>query len=197
MITSQESRALEKEAEKKGTSVLELMENAGKEVARVLQEKQDLKNKRILIVCYHGNNGGDGFVAANYLADKAEVEVLFVGEEEKLTPLAEQNLRRIEKNTLIQFISLEFVDFHDYDIIIDAMLGTGTKGKLKYPLNTVVDHINGAKAYRLSVDIPTGLDPDKEEQAKSVSADCIVAFHDLKPALSKVKGKTVVVDIGM
>ena len=40
-----------------------------------------MSDKKILVVAYHGNNGGDGFVAARYLCDEAEVDMLFVGNE--------------------------------------------------------------------------------------------------------------------
>lgn len=191
-------KALEAQAESKGVSRFTLMENAGREVARVLEEKTKLKDKRILIVCYHGNNGGDGFVAARYLAEKAEVDLLFIGEESKLKKEAEDNLKKIEENDMIQFTSLDFVNFNDYDIIIDALLGTGTKGELKYPINTVVDFINESEAFKLSIDIPTGLNPDTGEiKDKAIDADLIVTFHDLKTGLEKLKDKTIVVGIGI
>ena len=80
MISSQEMRDLETNS---GISRLILMENAGKAVSNSVKTNFDLKDKKILIVCYHGNNGGDGFVAARYLCDEAEVDILFIGNENK------------------------------------------------------------------------------------------------------------------
>jgi len=197
MIGVKEIRTLEKNAENKGLSKLTMMENAGKAVAGILLEKKDLKGKRVLIACYHGNNGGDGFVAARHLADKTEVDVLFVGDEEKLKEEAKVNFDRIQNNELIQFISPDYVDFDDYDAIIDALLGTGSHGSLEYPLSSVVEGINDAKGFKLSIDIPSGLNPDTGEGEKMVNADLIVSLHDVKNGLEKLKGKVVVADIGL
>ena len=92
MITAQEMLDLEAKYE---IPVINLMENAGKNFTEALKEKTDVKNKRILIVAYHGNNGGDGFVAARYLCDEAEVNVLFVGDETKLKEEAKVNFKKI------------------------------------------------------------------------------------------------------
>jgi NAD(P)H-hydrate epimerase len=198
MISIEEMRALEGQAAKKGLSRLMLMENAGKAVAEILQEKIDLKGKRVLVVCYHGNNGGDGFVAARHLSDKTEVDVLFIGDEEKLKEEAGINFERIHDNDMLQFISLEYVNFDDYAVIVDAMLGTGSRANLEYPLETVVDFINATKAFKVSVDIPTGLNPETGEISdKIINADLIIAFHDLKNGLEQFKEKTVVADIGL
>ena len=159
MVSRSEMKALEDEAEAKGTSKFTLMENAGRKIAEVLEEKYELKDKRILVVCYHGNNGGDGFVAARYLAEKAEVEVLFLGDETKFKPEAEDNFKKIEENVLIQFIGLDYVHFDDYDVIIDAMLGTGIEGALKPAILSTIEGINESKAFKISVDVPTGLNP--------------------------------------
>ena len=88
MISTQEMKSLEDNC---GISKLILMENAGKAIYNVLKEKFDLKDKKILIVSYHGNNGGDGFVAARYMCNDAEVDVSFVGDDTKL-----KHARRIE-----------------------------------------------------------------------------------------------------
>jgi len=198
MITASEMRALEDNAEAKGISKLTLMNNAGKKLAEAIAEKQDLSGKRILVVCFHGNNGGDGFVAANELSSKAEVEVLFIGKEASLKSNAEENFKKLEKNDLVQFIGLDYVNFEDYDVIIDAMLGTGTVGELRPPIASVIDYINASKAYTVSADIPTGMHPDSGEILdRAIDADSIVCFHDVKKGLEKVKDKTIVVDIGI
>ena len=61
-----------------------LMENAGKAVFNAIKERLDISNKKILAVCYHGNNGGDGLVAARHLSDDAETDILFVGDENRM-----------------------------------------------------------------------------------------------------------------
>ncbi|MBD3163859.1 NAD(P)H-hydrate epimerase [Candidatus Woesearchaeota archaeon] len=198
MISCSEMKALENEAEKKGVSKLTLMENAGKKVAEILEEKSDLKGKRVLVVAYHGNNGGDGFVAARHLADKAEVEVLFLGTESGFKPEAAESFKRINADPKIQFIGLELVDFDDYDIIIDALLGMGIEGSLKAIFQSTIDRINDSKAFKVSVDIPSGLNPDTGEiHDRAVEADLIITFHDMKKGLEKMKDKTVVADIGI
>src|SRR3989344_5593118 len=99
MISVEEMRMLEKDS-RLSRSVL--MENAGKGAAEALKQKIDVANKRILVVAYHGNNAGDGFVAARHLCDDAEVDVLFVGEERKMKKEALANFRKLESNEKIQ-----------------------------------------------------------------------------------------------
>jgi len=195
MITAQEMLNLEAKC---GISVINLMENAGKAFANALKENIDVKNKSILIVAYHGNNGGDGFVAARYLCDEAEVDVLFVGDESKLKKEALTNFKKIENNEKIQILQLEAIDFSDYDIIIDAIFGTGISGEIKDPLATLINNLNKSKAYKVSIDIPSGINPDTGEKANVFfEPHLVIALHDRKKGLENYKDKTIVVDIGL
>ena len=195
MILSQDMKILEA---KSSIPRSVLMENAGRAVYQVIKQRLDLKDKKILVVCYHGNNGGDGFVAAKYLGDEAETDILFIGDESKLKKEALSNFKKIEHNEKIQFLVDDEVDFDAYDIIVDAILGIGIQGNLNGEISAVIDDINNSKAYKISVDIPTGLDPDTGAVVdKSVNADLIVTFHDIKKGLEKLQDKTVVADIGL
>ena len=195
MISTQEMKQLEDHCD---IPKIVLMENAGKAVYKILKEKFDLKNKRVLIVAYHGNNGGDGFVAARYLCDDAEVDVLFIGEESKLTEEAKINFKKIENNEKLQMLELEAVDFSDYDIIIDAIFGTGIDGEIKDPLATLIKNLGKSKAYKVSIDVPSGINPDTGEKANVFfEPDLIITMHDLKKGLEDYKDKTVVADIGI
>ena len=195
MISTQEMRVLEDNC---GIPRVVLMENAGKAIYNVLKEKFDLKDRRILIVSYHGNNGGDGFVAARYLAGDTEVDVLFVGDDSKLKKEALANFKKIENNEKIQILSLEAVDFSDYDIIIDAIFGTGIDGEIKDPLATLIKNLSKAKAYKLSVDVPSGVNPDTGEKANVYfEPDLIITMHDIKKGLEAYKDKTVIANIGI
>ncbi len=195
MISSHDMRFLE---EQSGISRLSLMENAGKAVYKAINQRLELKDKKILIVCYHGNNGGDGFVAAGYLSDEAETDVLFIGDESKLKKESLANFKKLEHNKKVQFLVDDEVDFDAYDIIVDAILGIGIKGRLNKNISAIIDDINNSKAYKVSVDIPTGLDPDTGLIVdKCVNADLIVTFHDMKKGLEKLQDKTIVADIGL
>ena len=195
MISIHEMKQLEDNC---GVPKAVLMENAGKAVYNILNKKFNLKDKKILIVAYHGNNGGDGFVAARYLCDDAEVNILFVGDEAKFKEEALANFRKIENNEKIQFLSVEAVDFSDYDMIIDAIFGTGISGEIKDPLATLISNLSKAKAYKVSIDIPSGRNPDSGEKANVYfEPNLIITMHDIKKGLEAYRDKTIVVDIGI
>jgi NAD(P)H-hydrate epimerase len=195
MISTQEMRALEDNC---GIPGIILMERAGLGIADILKEKFNLKDKRILIVAYHGNNGGDGFVAAKHLAENTEVDVLFIGDEAKLKKDALINFKKTENNETIQMLNLEAMDFSDYDIIIDAIFGTGITGEIKDPLATLIKNLSESKAHKVSVDVPSGINPDTGEKANAYfEPDLLITMHDIKKGLESYKDKTIVVDIGI
>ena len=65
-ISSREMRAIETNAEYFGTTLLQLMENAGRNIAEEIQ-KRFPNTKKVVFFCGLGGNGGDGFVAARHL----------------------------------------------------------------------------------------------------------------------------------
>ncbi|MBI2134498.1 NAD(P)H-hydrate epimerase [Candidatus Woesearchaeota archaeon] len=195
MITAAEMMELEAES---GIPVIRLMENAGKAFADALKEKINVKNKKILIVAYHGNNAGDGFVAARHLCDDSEVNVLFVGDEKKMKKETLANFKKVDSNGKIQVLNLESVDFSDYDLIIDAIFGTGINGSINDPLATLISNLSKSKSYKVSIDMPSGINPDTGEKANAFfEPDLIITMHDIKKGLESYKDKTIVVDIGI
>ncbi|MBD3202931.1 NAD(P)H-hydrate epimerase [Candidatus Woesearchaeota archaeon] len=200
MITTNQMRKLEDLSEKHGVSKLVLMENAGRGVYEKINEKYDLENKSVLVVCGSGNNGGDGFVIARYLKkNKFNVKVLFLGDENKLRKESGYNYFRFREKYNDFFNTKNFKKLIDSaDIIVDAMIGFGISGKLREPYSSVIDLINKDNSIKLCVDIPTGIDPDSGKiNDKFVSPDLIYTFHDIKPGLQKFSDKVVVVDIGI
>ncbi|MFT4297931.1 MAG: NAD(P)H-hydrate epimerase [Candidatus Woesearchaeota archaeon] len=208
-ITTKQMKELEDSAEEIGITKLELMENAGRKVVEIIEEKfkDDLKNKKVIVLCGQGNNGGDGFVVARYLLDVCNVKVLFLGQKDLLGTQASVNydcLNQESPDIIFEYNeeTAPFLNFAEYDIIIDAMLGTGVKGELRYPYSSLVKLINMAKAFKIAVDIPTGIDPDNKEvddEALYLEPNLIITFHDTKPALEheQFKDKVVVADIGI
>ena len=166
MITSREMHALELNAEYFGISRLQLMENAGKAVADEIASRFDPEKARIAVFSGLGGNGGDGFAAARHLVCLGfKVKVMLAGrskdirdKEAKRNWLALQALKdtmalqEIYDSTLVQSVKAE--------VVVDALLGIGLKGALKPPLSQIVKTSNEADAFRVSVDVPTGVDSD-------------------------------------
>jgi NAD(P)H-hydrate epimerase len=205
-ILSREMRALEVNAEYFGISLLQLMETAGHNIAVEIASRFP-REQKIAVFCGLGGNGGDGFVAARHLASMGfKVTIILAGKSKEVThDAALQNLCALKSLR-------ESIPFHevndssampevDAEIIIDALLGTGTKGKLKPPILQLVEYINSLNAFKLAVDAPTGIDSDTGEVLGSaVKANVTVTFHKSKAGLDNAKkyvGELIVKDIGL
>ncbi|NOZ57974.1 MAG: NAD(P)H-hydrate dehydratase [Euryarchaeota archaeon] len=172
-----------------GVGVEELMENAGRAVAEVLGERTDLEGRRVLVLCGTGNNGGDGLVAARYLLEAgARVSVVLLGEPK--SDAARGNLAKLRRLGVKVRRSFERLDA---EIVVDALLGTGVRGEVREPYRRAIEAINGSRAFKVSVDVPSGL--NERGEGYCVAADLVVTFHAPKPGLERFP--TVVVDIGI
>lgn len=205
-ITSREMRALELNAEYFGVSRLQLMENAGHHIALEIASRFK-PDKPIAIFCGLGGNGGDGFVAARHLSSKGfPITVILAGKAKEISHKA-----ALENWKALQFLK-ENISIHEvYDsslipeitaeVVVDALLGTGTKGKLRAPILQLVEKINTMDAFRVVVDIPTGINADTGEVlGKAVKANLTITFHKMKKGLENAKdyvGELVVKDIGL
>jgi NAD(P)H-hydrate epimerase len=227
-ITSEEMAALDENCSFFGLLPLQLMENAGAQLAheiikRVAGKKKvgDNKHVKVMILAGKGNNGGDAFVAARHLQSNPlegqgggalGVKILLIGRSQELrTEEAKRNWRIVQESgydleEITDSSSLRAVaaTLHDSDVIIDAIFGTGVRGRIREPEATAIEVINGAKphAFVVAVDIPSGLDPDTGEAEKAVRADLTVTFHKPKRGLLEERaaeyvGELVVADIGI
>ncbi len=205
-ITSREMSALEVNAQYFGISLLQLMENAGRSVAQETIIRFQ-KNKKAVVFCGLGGNGGDGFVAARHLlTEDFDVTVVLVGKSRDINhEAAKSNYRILQslqgKVTLIEVGDSSLLPKVNAGIVIDALLGTGTKGKLKPPISQAVDYINSLSGFKIAIDVPTGVDSDiGEVLGTAVKADLTITFHKAKAGLDKAKkyvGELAVVDIGL
>lgn len=194
---------LEEESIRKGITVEQMMENAGKQVAEFIAKKfRDLRGKKVTVFCGLGNNGGDGIVAARYLKELgAEVTAILLGRENEIkTKEAKKNWDMFDGMKLYATESFDFDSLNKPEIIIDAIFGTGVKGKIRDPARKAIEFINRSKAYKVSVDIPSGLDPlTGEVEDISVKADATVTMHKPKTGLRNTEftGELYVASIGI
>ena len=169
-----------------------MMENAGASAVRRLDEKfENLDSKNVLIFAGLGNNGGDAFVIARHLAGRgSKVTVVLLGFPEKIkTEEGRWNWELLEKMNSIKLITGEKTSFDfNADIIVDGILGTGISGDIREPYASAMKFINDSNAFKLAVDVPSGLDPDTGNTSNVfVTVDVTVTFHKMKIGMPKRK----------
>lgn len=207
MVTSREMRALELNSEYFGVSRLQLMENAGQIIANEIAARFKPDKTSIAIFCGLGGNGGDGFVAARHLTCLGfKVDVILAGKPANIRDEpAQKNWRALQslKDVILihEVYDSSLIPIIKADVVVDALLGIGLKGALRPPILQLVRKINETKAFRVSVDVPTGINSDSGEVlGKAVKADLTVTFHKAKPGLLKAKkhtGEMIKRDIGL
>jgi len=198
-ISSSRMKAIDTNCAYLGMSTLQLMENAGAAVAQSVKER--LGSGKVLFVAGRGNNGGDAFVAARHLAGIPGYLVkvillgkdLDIGTEEALHNFSLLRFSRVQTLEIRDSSQLTALDwFSEANLIVDAVFGTGIKGKIKEPESTAIDLINRErKAGKtvIAIDIPSGLDPDGGDFDKAVYADLTVTFHRMKAGLLTEQAK--------
>ncbi|NLO90032.1 MAG: NAD(P)H-hydrate dehydratase [Clostridia bacterium] len=172
LVTASEMKRLDELASSRfGISPLILMENAGRGIAEgIINEffKGNPFNKRVLIFSGKGNNGGDGFVVARHLANKgADVRVFLLKAKGEITGDALVNLNILESMEITISVISEPKDLKRIDIsllyadlVVDAIFGTGFKGKAAGLAAQVIDRLNRSGKPIVSVDLPSGLEAD-------------------------------------
>ncbi len=172
VVTTEQMRLLERRAEEAGTPASELMENAGLAAARNIARILDgPRGKRVVVLVGPGNNGGDGMVAARYLADWGAVVTLYMTtarrREDKFDDCRERRVRVVEASAdLEQWQLASYVSLAD--LVLDAILGIGSRPGLDGNLQNVVTAIGRMKLQDhapvyVALDQPTGLDADTGE----------------------------------
>lgn len=172
ILSTEEVRRLEDIIEREGTSKAELMEHAGEFVAAVAQEYDP---KEVVVLTGFGNNGGDGWVAADILQQRgAHVTVATpVGPSEVPSALARHVARRTSGRDVEVVVGPSRDELSDLlsgaDLVIDAILGTGFHGQLRPPFSIWIPTLNETATRVISVDVPSGLDSET-----GVVEDCCV-----------------------
>ena len=142
-----------------------LMESAGRAISEKIESIIEKPNS-IRVLAGAGNNGGDGFVIARTLRNKGYVaDIIQVVANEKITGDALYHKQIYEKvygkvPLLGDVDGLQDLVNHA-DIVVDAMIGIGMKGKLREREAAIVSLLNQSKALVIAVDIPSGLPADE------------------------------------
>jgi NAD(P)H-hydrate epimerase len=189
-----------------------LMENAGRGATEVISNTfPDLQKMKIAIVAGKGNNGGDGFVIARYLLNRRiSVKVYLLADSKGLRGDAETNFQIFQrmKGEVISVPSSKDYqkvkkELEKFDLLIDAIFGTGLDAEVRGYYREVIDHLNTLQKPIVAIDIPSGLDANTGKPfGTAVRASLTITFglpkigHVISPGLDYV-GKLKLVDIGL
>ena len=167
VVTAQQMRDMDRRAsEEFGMPGVVLMENAGRAVVdTVRRELGPLAGKRAVLFCGPGNNGGDGFVIARYLAlAGVYCTLVFAGE-----PAALKTDAHVHYELAVR-LGLDFLSagqevarkalLERADFVIDALLGTGVKSAPRAEIAALIETISTVSCPIFAVDMPSGVDAD-------------------------------------
>ncbi len=166
----------------------ELMNRAGYAAFDVLRSRWPDAG-RIVVLCGVGNNGGDGFVVARCACEAGmDVTVYQVANTDRLSADA------LCAKQLAEQIGVVSESWHrqkldSFDVVVDALLGTGLSGEVKKQWAVAIEAINGSGVPILALDIPSGLGADTGMPlGGAVRAQVTVTFIGLKQGLFTGEG---------
>ncbi len=181
-----------------------LMENAGAGASEIIKRRfanennQSANEKKlsVQIICGSGDNGGDGLVMARQLADYFDVRTVCL--KEPKSEMCKKQKKRLDALGIKTTSEIAT----DCDILVDAFLGTGLKGDLRDEDIKRIEKINSIKAYKIAIDIPSGLNEKGQAVPVAVNADLTISMGALKTAFftdeaKDLVGKIEVVDLGL
>lgn len=153
VVTPDQMKFLEAEANKNGNSYEMLMEKAGIKLSEKITE---LKYSKVFFLCGNGNNAGDCFVAARYLENSGISCILSLVCGEPKTEISLRNFKRLKNIDIIKNIdeTIEALKNTDNCLVVDGIFGTGFHGELSKEIKSVFSHCIGKKI--LAVDVPSG-----------------------------------------
>lgn len=192
IVRRDEMRLIDERATKEfAIPSLVLMENAGRGTAETVEEYFETVGLSVLCISGKGNNGGDGFVVARYLANAgAAVDILLLGKVEELKGDALTNARiaqamkiPIDEVTDEDSLAGWIDEIDSCQVVVDAVLGTGFKGRPEGLAARAIELINASKTFVVSIDVPSGIEADGmlTDPELAVKADATVTMAYLKP----------------
>jgi len=213
LVTVAQMREIEKEADANGLPYAEMMENAGRGLAEIVNEVAfDDDWEEVLGLVGPGNNGGDTLVALTHLVEAGWHARAYVVKRKKKDELV---ARFTEAGGEVTFadsdkgLSALGMCFESADVLLDGLLGTGIKLPLKAEIASVLEQSLFIMAeleeppYIIAVDCPSGVDCDSGEAAlECLPADLTVTMAAVKRGMLKLPafefvGDLALVDIGL
>jgi len=199
LVTAHEMRSIEKEMVARGTGLNVLMERAGRAAGELAARLAG--GGQVLILAGPGNNGGDGIVAARYLLERGHPVAVYTFHRADTDGFRGVVLAAEEDGDQVWLMGL----LQTSAVIVDALLGIGQSRPPEGVLAGILRTMNGrgARATRVAVDIPTGVDADSGAvQGEAFRADVTLCMGFAKRGVAlhpgaAYAGRIEVATIGM
>ncbi len=174
--------------EREPITSIDLMERAANACTRRILEIVPA-DKSILVFCGMGNNGGDGLAITRQLLNKGmKARACVIRYSEKFSADAAVNYDRLKKQAVHALMDVNHVDeiqqTGEFDVAIDALLGTGLNKPAEGILGETINYLNRSKKQIISIDTPSGLFIDRSSASCKhiVSAGLVLSFQAPKLA---------------
>jgi len=163
--TVEEMHQLDRNAmEKYAIPGIILMENAGEAAYYVILNEFGVKDRRFVVFCGSGHNGGDGLVVARKIfSTGGDVRILCLSTPEKFDETVNFHFEMVKRAgipfELVTEDNLDMVEAYieDSDAIVDAILGTGIHRNVEGKYREVIEMINNSEKPVFAIDIPSGI----------------------------------------
>lgn len=202
ILTAEQIKRAESNAFERYFTEAQLMKRAGKKCFDKIIEYfgEEIRAKKVSVVCGNGKNAGDGFVIAEKLKQYGAEPEIVIADKFPSLPEPVMYLEEAEKAG-VSVVPFEEADLSDV-LIVDCIFGIGFHGEPREPFSKVFDAVNNSGAAVVSVDTPSGTNASEGTVFKAVKADLTIAISTLKychvlPPANNYCGKTVVVNIGI
>lgn len=167
-ITTDQMREVDRLMEEKyGILLVQMMENAGRNLARLARQRflnGDPVGKRVLVLAGSGGNGGGGMVCARWLSNwGASVQVWVTAPPSKLADVIRHQLTILEHMGVPINLASEKLDLPPADLLVDAVIGYSLRGAPSGPAAALIRHANEHEAPVLALDVPSGVDASTGE----------------------------------
>ena len=145
-----------------GITSIDLMERAATQIFNWLHQRMQGAQVPIHIFCGIGNNGGDGLALGRLLIESGYNVTIYVANfTDKRSTCFLINYDRVKSVTkkwpILMKSETDFPDIHPDDIIVDCLFGIGLNRPPEGWVKALIHYLNTQKAFRLAVDIPSGL----------------------------------------
>lgn len=157
VLTPSGSKAIDAACVECGIDGMTLMTTAARSATDIILDRFP-KGQLILIVCGQGNNGGDGFAMAHMLAPYHDVVVVTDADPDKLSIEARAHYQ--QSHDLVTGRWTPDAGRRTPDVLIDALIGVGGSHELRDPVPEMLQWMNAMSAFKLAVDVPTGLNAE-------------------------------------